>query len=206
MRERFEQVRDYHGIYTSYTTDGKDEREITFHYYFKKPKLIRMEVIEGKQPGSILIYNPSKKSNKVHIKTSNFFYNILLKFKGYYLDSDDKRVCDLRGYGVHQSDWGWYIDEHLRIAEMLENNYEVSVLHEERINRYEVVLVEFISGIPDSTNSVETEKIWIDKLTFFPIKVEQYDSGGRLVFATSFSDIIFNSGIDEKIFIEFNPE
>lgn len=205
MKHKFEQVRDYQGIYTSFTTDGKDERDITFKYYFKQPKLVRMEVIAGKNQGSILIYNPDKKSDKVHIKTGNFFYDIVLKFKGYYLDSDDKRVSDLRGYGVHQSDWGWYIDEHVRIAEMLENNYAVSILEEQTMNGYETVLVEFISGIPDSTNSVEREKIWVDKLTLFPVKVEQYDTRGRLLFATAFSDLVFDIGIEEKIFLEFNP-
>ena len=75
------------------------------------------------------------------------------------------------------------------------------------MNGYETVLLEFISGISDRSNSVEQEKIWIDKSILFPIKIEQYDNSGRLLCTTAFKDLIFNSEIEEKIFIiEFNPD
>ncbi len=205
MKGRFDQIRDYQCVVKSYTADEKNERNIIFKYYFKKPKFVRMEVIEGEHPGTILIYNPNLKPGKVCIKPGNFLANALIKLFGHNcLDLDHKWVCDLRGYGVHQSDWGWYIAEHLGMARILENNYTVSALGHETVNGIETALFQINSMIPEITHSIRLEKIWVDESTFFPVKFEQYDTAGRLVLSSTFSDLILDLDLEKKMFIEFD--
>jgi len=86
MRQNFNDIKDYNCIYKSYSRDGEKERNITFNYHFKKPKLIRMEVIEGGHPGSIIIYNPLKNQNKVALKVGSFIEELYKKIvKGFII-------------------------------------------------------------------------------------------------------------------------
>ena len=64
MRERFKSLQDYQCLFASYTANRKKEVEIHYKYYFKKPKMIRMEALTGKYKGSILIYNRSAAADK----------------------------------------------------------------------------------------------------------------------------------------------
>ena len=105
---------------------------------------------------------------------------------------------------MHQSDWGWYIAEHLGMARILENNYTVSALGHETVNGIETALFQINSMIPEITHSIRLEKIWVDESTFFPVKFEQYDTAGRLVLSSTFSDLILDLDLEKKMFIEFD--
>jgi outer membrane lipoprotein-sorting protein len=201
MREKFDAIEDYQCIAESYTTDGERLWRRTFNYYFKKPKLIRMEVAEGQFPGTVLIYNPDIFQDKVCLEAPSKFLTIVQKIaRGRFIDLDDHWVTDLRGRGVHESDWGTFIDEHLRFVRTIGGRYEIHYEGEEAMNGRQALVYTIVSTNPEETLLVKEEKMWLDKETYFPLKYIFYDSAYRVMRKTSHSDIKINVNLQDDMF------
>ncbi len=105
MRETFANLKDYQCLYHLYSTDGKKARQISFTYYFKKPKQIRMDVSSGKYLGAMILYNPAIQEKQVRVRLCNPALAFLQKrLRRESLDLDNVWVTDARGMGVHESD------------------------------------------------------------------------------------------------------
>jgi outer membrane lipoprotein-sorting protein len=201
MKRGFDQLEDYQCIYESYASNRKGLHKNTFQYYFKKPKLIRMEVKEGAHAGTILIYNPILAPGKVRVKMRNRLRGVVQKlFYGEFIDLDDERVKGLRGYGIDESDWGWFIDKHLRIAESNGKTFEVEFGGIGETNGRGTLSYILTSRNPAETLSIKKEKLWIDKETHLPIQYRLYDSSGRLMQSCSYEQIIINSNLKDALF------
>ena len=162
MQKRFEAVNDYHCIYTAYSANNERSVEVTFRYYYKKPKMIRMETITGKYPGTIMLYDEQVKSDKVKVRVGNRFIAIMQKaVYGDYFKIHDPKVTDLGGFGVLESDWGWLIDIHEKMAAYGTTRVEKEVI----IDGKPVLYYVLISANPEKTLSVAKEELWIDKAT-----------------------------------------
>jgi outer membrane lipoprotein-sorting protein len=109
-------------------------------------------------------------------------------------------VCDLRGYGLHQSDWGWYIDQHLENMKL----FNGKITGEEVVNGRETIVCELVSKNPVETSSIAKEKVWVDKELAVPLKYLQYDSTGKLILSSMFSNIQLNCQLKNILFTEFD--
>jgi len=205
MKQKFDTIEDYKCIYEYHTSDGKKRLDVTYKYFFKKPKLIRMEVQTGKYAGTVLIYNQPIYQNKVRVKLGKralpFFIPRFLVKKSYPVNH--KWFTDLRGNGIHQSDWGWFIDEHLRIAQLKDNPYEIEYKGEETINGREAVIYMLISNIPEETISVRKEILWIDIENYILIKYIQYDSSENVIRKSHYKNIELDNNFKKEIFTRF---
>ena len=205
MKQKFDTIEDYKCIYEYHTSDGKKRLDVTYKYFFKKPKLIRMEVQTGKYAGTVLIYNQPIYQNKVRVKLGKselpFFIPRFLVKKSYPVNH--KWFTDLRGNGIHQSDWGWFIDEHLRIAQLQDNPYEIEYKGEETINGRETVIYMLISNIPEETMSVRKEIFWIDIENYILIKYIQYDSSENVIRKSHYKNIELDNNFKKEIFTRF---
>jgi outer membrane lipoprotein-sorting protein len=205
MKQKFDTIEDYKFIYEYHTSDGKKRLDVTYKYFFKKPKLIRMEVQTGKYAGTVLIYNQPIYQNKVRVKPGKralpFFIPRFLVKKSYPVNH--KWFTDLRGNGIHQSDWGWFIDEHLRIAQLQDNPYEIEYKGEETINGRETVIYMLISNIPEETMSVRKEIFWIDIENYILMKYIQYDSSENVIRKSHYKNIELDNNFKKEIFTRF---
>ncbi|MBU0728940.1 MAG: outer membrane lipoprotein-sorting protein [Proteobacteria bacterium] len=198
MRQRHESIRDYQCIYHSYTARGSKIRDQKFKYYFKKQKLIRMELLTGMYGGAVLIHNPEKHPGKIRVQAGNPLVLMLQKtFLGEYFDLDSEWVTDLRGNGIHESDWGWYIEIHRRLLSSGSGRY----VGEKQLNGVSVLFYELFSEDPEKTFSVKREEVWIDPVSYFPVKYIQYDKDGVIIRQAITEDLAFDTGVDEDLLV-----
>lgn len=200
MKQKFEDLKDYKCIYESYNSDGSEKQNATYRYFFKKPKLIRMEVLSEKYQGTVMIYNVIKRKDKVKLRLRKSgikgFFQRLFKT---YLDLDDKRILDLRGNGIHESDWGWFIEQHLNILNLGKGEF----IREEEINGQSTYVYTLILDFPEKTMSIKKEEIWINTETYFPLKFIQYNNSGEIVRQSIFKDVEFDVDLEDELFWKF---
>ncbi len=188
IKERFKEISDYQCTYVSFVAKGDKNEEYTFRYFFKKPKKIRMEVISEKDKGTVLIY----REGKVYVRPGRgFLSRFTLTFHPRH-----KRVCDLRGYGIDQSDWGEFIDYHLPYLK--EGSFQI--IGREMVGERETILLEMRSKEPQETQGIAYERIWVDKELKVPIKYEHYDINNQLIRSSNYEDIEINVGLEENLF------
>lgn len=188
LQEKFKKIDDYQCILETFVAkDDKSDKRI-YNYYFKKDKQIRMEIVEGEDKGTHLIYNEGKVKVKPGCGLSSLFT--------FTFTPDDKSICDLRGFGVHQSDWGTFIEEHLTYLK----KYTGKIGGKEEVEKKEAMVIEIKSKKPEDTMSVAQEKIWIDTKEKIILKFEQYDQAGKLIRSNYFKDIKMNQGLKDELF------
>ena len=203
MRYHVEGITDYQCRFRTYSTNGSESREVVLAYYYRKPNQIRMEILEGPNPGSILIYNRQVEPEQVRVISGNRFTALLQRMVyGEFLPLDNEWVLDLRGNGIHESDWLNFISEHEKYL----RNGSSRFVRKEDLNGRITYLFKLISNAPDQTMSIKEEDVWIDSQTYFPVQFFQYDSDGQLARRTTITNLRFNIGLNERIFIEFHPD
>jgi outer membrane lipoprotein-sorting protein len=203
MRKQIVLVTDYQCRFRTFSTDGTKSREVLLAYYYRNPSQIRMEVLEGPNPGSILIYNRKVQPEQVRVIAGNKFTAFMQRmFYGEFFPLTNKWVLDLRGNGIHESDWLNFIDEHEKYLKIGSSRF----IGEETLNGRKTYLFKLVSNNPDETMSIKEEDVWIDAQTYFPVQFFQYDTQGRLARKATITELQFNTGLDERLFVEFYPE
>lgn len=190
MKERFEALTDYSCSFDSFVSDGRRSQKGTYRYFFKKPDLIRMEVVSGENAGVILIV----RDGKVRVKPAG-----LLSILSLTLRPDDSRVIDIRKNRPDQSSWGYYLDQHLQNLDL------ATVLSSTRdtIDGRPVLIYEIASQDPARTQGIAREKIWVAVPDSFLLRYEMYDRDGRLVMMAHFKDILLDQSLPDSLFKEF---
>jgi outer membrane lipoprotein-sorting protein len=191
LKQQFENVKDYKCTFESFTFNGKKSEKFTYKYFFMKPKSIRMEVISGKKEGMVLLHY----QDKVRLKLRKG----ILSLFSFTFDPNEKRVCDVRGHGLNHSDWGWFINRHLKEIDLFDTRF----LRKETVEGRETAVYELISKNPEKTDSVLRENIWIDEKNNLIVKYHLYDISDNLVQSSLYRDIVLNSGLKKELFIDF---
>jgi outer membrane lipoprotein-sorting protein len=203
MRNQIANVTDYQCRFRTFSTNGTASREVLLAYYYRNPSQIRMEVLEGPNPGSILIYNRRVKPEQVRVIAGNKFTAFMQRmFFGEFFALTNKWVLDLRGNGIHESDWTNFVDEHEKYLKIGSSRY----IGEETLNGRKTYLFELVSNNPAETMSIKKEDVWVDARNYFPVQFFQYDAQGHIARKTTITELQFNTGLDERLFIEFHPK
>ena len=194
MKERFEKLETYQCFFQVFTAKGEKTKTVTARYYFKQPKMVRMELLEGRQEGTILLYKP----HRVRLKPGKGVLSIF----HFVLEPENDMLVDLRGYGIHETDWGYYIDQHLQRLEITSSRFA----GEEDVEGRQTLVFELISQFPERSNDVAKEVLWIDKEELIPLKYVHYDTSGMLVLSAQFKDIKIDAEFEDWLFERFKKD
>jgi outer membrane lipoprotein-sorting protein len=193
-QSKFRSIHNYHCTFVSFSSEEDKKEEITYGYYYCKPCSVRLEVRTGPYEGTVLLYT----GGTVRLKVG---YGILSWFS-FSFDQTDKIVCDLRGNGIHQSDWGWYIEQHLQFMPQTRSSFAgIDTINDRQTYKYELV-----SKDPNETRSVATEYMWVDIQEDVILRYEQYDSTGKLIQSGLYKDIVIDSVMSDSLFVEFEKK
>ncbi|MEN3045619.1 MAG: hypothetical protein ABDH49_01330 [Candidatus Hydrothermales bacterium] len=187
--KKWESIRTYTCIYESY--QKKEDREDKRKYYveFKKPLWIRLKVLEGKDSGSEVLYNPEK--NIVRGRKGGVLKGIVLT-----LSPDDKRVTSLRGFKLYHAGIG---EIYRRMFEYYKRGFPSRILETFKEKGVEGYKIEFEVKSPQEFFGCTREVFWITK-DFIPYKCEQWDEKGEYVLRSVFLEVNINVKIDEERF------
>ncbi|HEX9901785.1 MAG TPA: hypothetical protein VGB72_02865 [Acidobacteriota bacterium] len=190
MKERFEALTDYRCLFDSFVTDGRRSQKWTYRYFFKKPDLIRIEVVSGENAGAILII----RDGKVRAKPAGLLSILSLTFR-----PDDPRVIDVRKNRPDQTPWGYYLDQHLQSLDL------ATVLSSSRdtLDGRPVLVYDIASQDPARTQGIAREKIWVAIPDDLLLRYEMYDRAGQLIIMAHFKDILLDQQLPDSLFKEF---
>ena len=202
MKAKMAAIKDYQCRFETQSSNGDQTRDVVLAYFYQRPERIRMEVMEGPYSGSLLIYNAEMDAGKVRVLAGNRLLAILQRMiYGEYFAVDHKWVVDLRGNGIHESGWPYFIRTH----EAYLGNGTCRFVREEVLEDRLTYVFQLVSHSPEKTMSVKAEDLWVDAESLFPIKYFQYDSADRLIRKAIITKLRFNTGISERLFTEFYP-
>jgi len=202
MQARWAVTTDYQCRFETWSSNGDATRDVVLAYFYRRPGQIRMEVLEGPYTGSLLLYNRAVAPRQVRVLAGNPLVAFLQRMLyGEVFAVDHKWVVDLRGSGIHESDWDHFIADHQHYVLAGTTRFLGEEMFDGRTTyRYQL---KFDSARP--TTSITEEEVWVDAESFFPVQYFQYDAAGRLVRKARVRDLKFDTGIDAQLFIEFHP-
>lgn len=173
----------YRYIMTSENWKGKRHEKKTLRFQFKKPNLIRTDVLEGKKRGSTVILN---KEDKVRGRNS---WGLRKTMK-----PTDKRLRSIRGSTFMQASLS---DKLKRLKEhILERGCIAGVSEEEYTGRpaYRLHI-----DHQDEDDPVTAEDIWFDKETYVTLKNLKYEDDNKVADVT-WKDFEINIPLDDSLF------
>ncbi len=190
MNDRFGALSDYRCSFESFATDGWHTQRWTYRYFFKKPNLIRMEIVSGDNKGAILIV----RDGKVRAKPTGLLSILTLTLK-----PDDPKVIDVRKNRPDQTSWGYYLDQHLLTLD------QAIVLSsgQDTLDGRPVLVYEIGSREPVRTQGIAREKLWVAVPDDLPVRYEMFDAAGRLVLMAHFKDILLDQNLPDSLFKDF---
>ncbi|MBL7068532.1 MAG: hypothetical protein ISS34_01565 [Candidatus Omnitrophica bacterium] len=158
------------------------ERKVS-RLQFKKPNLMRLDVLEGRKRGSTVLLN---KEGKIRGRNS---WGLKKTLK-----PTDKRLKNLRGYTFLNSSLMDKVDRLKR--HILETGCRASLTEEEYDNKDTYRL--HIDHV-DTDNAVTTEDIWFEKATYIILK-DIKQEGDKKVSDVSWRDFEIDIPLDDSLF------
>jgi outer membrane lipoprotein-sorting protein len=162
----------------------KYEYKVT-KFQFKKPNLIRTDVLDGDKKGSTVILN---KEGKIRGKNSMGLRKTL--------KPDDSRLKNIRGATFMQAS---FIDMIDRLKDhILERGCKARVIEEQYMDKpaYHLIIEH-----EDGDDPVTLEEVWYDKTTYFIMKKLKYE-GEKKVTDIMWKDCQINAPIEDSLFVQ----
>jgi len=203
MQKRWTETIDYQCRFETQSSNGEATREVVLAYFYRQPAKIRMEVLEGPYRGSLLLYNRAVAPRQVRVLAGNPLVAFLQRMLyGEFFAVDHKWVVDLRGNGIHESDWAHFIASHRQYVDQGTSRFVgAEMLDGRRTYRYQLRL-----DSPGAEAAIREEHVWVDAESYFPVQYVQYDGAGRLARHARVSDLQFNTGLAANLFVDFHPD
>lgn len=193
MHASVQALQSYQCMFVSFSRGPEKTDNVTFRYYYKQPGKVRMTAQTGKHEGTILLYTGS---GDVRVKPGHGIFS----WFSYSFNPSHRYVCDARGNGVHQSSWGYYIDEHIK----MQSQTKSVLVGVEQIQGRKALKYDLTSFDPAQTRSIAHEELWIDAQLFLPIQYKQFDSTGTLIQSGLYLECVLGPDLNDTLFTEFS--
>ncbi len=146
-------------------------------YFYRKPGYVRME-FEKPHKGAVLIYDPFKK--EVLLKPFSFFKSLEMR-----MSPRDRLVRSSTGHTVDASDIGAL----LRNVKRLKENGTVKPSGEEEVGGRQTLAIEVLGLAGFEADGVNRYRLWLEKSSMLPLKVEAYSASGQLTESVLMDDL-----------------
>jgi outer membrane lipoprotein-sorting protein len=185
IKQRYGQIRDYQCRMEEFAIGNGKREERIMNFYFKKPRLIRIDILKGNRPfdgGSVGVYTGGDKVSGHR--------GGVIKGLTFNIPKDSPLATSVRGETIDQSDMYSVIerfDRNLRSGE---------ITVEEKYSRLEF---EYIPDDPTLNDGVTRDIMWIDRQSMLIIRNERFE-GEMLVQRVMWTDYIINAGLPDELF------
>ena len=185
IKARYGMIEDYQCRMEEFSIkDGRREERI-MNYYFKKPKLIRIDILQGNRAfdrGSVGVY---RGGDKVSGHRGGIMKDITLN-----ISKDSPLATSIRGESIDRSDMATVIE---RFEYHVENS---TARMSKKASHLEF---EFVPVDPSLIDGITKDIIWIDRELMLITRSERYE-GNKLVQQVFWSAYILNAGLPVELF------
>ena len=187
MKAVFQGVEDYSSeVEQIYFKDGVEKERCQFRYFFKKPRLIRVEFIHP-YSGLLVFYQEGEK--KATLRPFPSFPS--LQFN---LSVDSSILKTPTGQSINQTDMGFFIDFLFRNLAGVPQKDDQFEEQKDQVN--------FLFWGRDYVKGETPERyhIFISRLNWFPVRIERYSTEGRPMETSIIRNYVFNSHPADALF------
>jgi outer membrane lipoprotein-sorting protein len=185
IERTYESIFDYQCRLEALSFLGKKREERIINFYFKKPKLIRMDVLKGNRPfdgGSVGVYAGGE---KVTGQRGGALKGIILK-----LNKENPLATTIRGVTFDESD----------LETVLKNLFFYRTRGTIAMNETgDAYIFTCNASNPEENDGISKDLVWIDKKSFLIMRNERYE-GETLVQAANWKGFIINAGLPIELF------
>jgi outer membrane lipoprotein-sorting protein len=181
----FSKINDYSCLADAHYRKGDQREDKLYRIYFKKPLLVRAEVLKGDDEGGAAVLT---KDGNVKGHRGGFLAWITLT-----LDLDNPLVKTIRGHRMDQSNFGYMIGK-MKAAVASE---EIKTSGMAFIGSSETYGLEVNYKTPK--DGLTKELVFVDPSTWLVKKVLGYE-GSVEVINVAYSDVIVNQGLNDRLF------
>ncbi|MFQ5441236.1 MAG: outer membrane lipoprotein carrier protein LolA [Thermodesulfobacteriota bacterium] len=160
----------------------------TIRYFYKRPGFVRMEFIHPHR-GAVLVYNPEKR--EVRLRPFSFLKAFVL-----VLRPESRLIRSSRGHRVDRSDIGALLENVMRVRA----EGAVKTLGEATIQGKAVLKVSVTGKKGFTSNGVNSYILWLDKMSYLPLKVRALDELGALTEEVGMYDLETGGGFGDGFF------
>jgi outer membrane lipoprotein-sorting protein len=185
MERAYESIFDYQCRLETLSFLGKKREERLINFYFKKPKLIRMDILKGNRPfdgGTVGVYLGG---DKVTGHRGGILKGIILN-----LPKESSLTTTIRGVTFDESD----LETVLRNLYFYRANAEIAVRETDGAYFFTC-----ITDNPEENDGISKDLVWIDKGSLLITRNERYE-GETLVQAANWRGFIINVGLPIELF------
>lgn len=186
VEQAWKGIRDYQCKMQSNNKLGQEKDMKQIEFWFKRNHQVRMEVLDGKNKGSLLTRN-----DRGRIKGKK---GGILRLVTVTLDDTDERILNLRGRKFYEADWGTILSE---FAERTKAGWKVEIVDEEKVGGTPCRVL--VATGSETESRVSKDMMWIDKKSHLILRRKQYE-GENLVNEVLWWDIRLNSGLSDDLF------
>ncbi|MFH1753952.1 MAG: hypothetical protein ABH875_07190 [Candidatus Omnitrophota bacterium] len=183
FKEAIDEMDTYTFLMSVENWEGKRHEKMLSRFCFKKPNLIRMEVLEGRKRGSTVVLN---KEGSIRGR-NNFGLTLTLK-------PHNKRLQNIRGGTFLRASLA---DKWSRINDQITNKGCRAKIKEEELGDREVYHLHIYHN--NTYNDATDEDLWVDKETFFISKNVIYVDD-KVVSDVNWSQHEANIPLDDSLF------
>ncbi|NMG46222.1 hypothetical protein GPA22_21100 [Aromatoleum toluvorans] len=181
---RFRALDGYRVTLRSLSADGLRQ---VISYAYRKPGWIRLDFAEPHR-GAILIYDPA--TRRVHLRPFGKG-----RFPTLDLAPDNPLIRSPAGHRVDRSDVGTLIAKLVELRAQGTMTDPVDATISERTARY----VEITTAAADA-DGVRRYRVWFERGTLFPLKVQSFDATLKLIETVDMSDAELDPVFPERFF------
>ena len=185
IRDKYEQIEDYQCRMNEFSIGGGRREERIINYYFKKPLLIRIDILDGNKPldrGSVGVYTGGE---KVTGHRGGLMQGMVLSVK-----KDSPFAVSVRGESIEKSNVLTVIERMERLVKMGTVDMTVNDNHVEFV---------FIPFDINANEGISRDVVWIEKDTFLITRIERYEDE-KLVQQAVREGYIINAGLPRELF------
>lgn len=172
----------------SYKVTLRSSSGEVIRYFFKKPGYIRME-FEKPHKGAVLVYDPFKK--EVLLRPFGFLKSLELR-----ISPDDSLIRSSRGHTVDESDIGSL----LKNVKKLRDSGTAEIAGEEAVSGRKTLVVEVRGEGAVEVDGTHRYRLWLEKTSMLPLKVEAYAASGELLEGVLMDDLEVNPVLSKDLF------
>ena len=186
FESQYASITDYQCRLDEWCSNGKAYEKRLMYYFFKKPRMIRTDIIEGNKAldaGSAAVYTGGK---EVSGRKGGLLSGIVVK-----VDKKDPLVTTVRGMAMDEGDLQAIL-EMLRIHARDTNSIITN------LSNGDVELIGY-SDDPSKSGGITKEVLIMDGKTFLPKQADEYE-GDKLVIHSAWSGYILNAGLPDEVF------
>ncbi len=164
---------------------NNEREERSYEYAFRRPKSIRMKILQGPDQGSTLVY----REGRVVVRPGGLFRFLRQTFK-----PDRPRVTTIRGGRVDQTDF-WFI-----VDLMKTETYVLRYEGQESVRGNVADVLELTRRTASSGGDYQKGRFWVERDSGLIVKYELYDKEDKLAFRQTHEEVQLNPGWPEDFF------